>query len=365
MKVVIIGAGLTGACCALALAGEGHGVTVIDEHASGEATTASSGSAILYQTKDSPLHVGLTRKSLSLWDDLAAACDIPFSREGSHVLFAGEEQEEFVAQRAAMLRECGVAVERLARGDLEGRMPALHPDIRGAYYCPEDGEAHPRQSCIGILSAAVKAGVRVCLGERFEGIGSVGGTHVRTSEQTIACDAVIVAAGHWTPAIVAPYGLDVPSIPERGEQLLTYPAPRLLKGRIISARYTRGKKAGAFVGLALGQEYDGRIKIGSTREPGQTERVTSERARAALLEELALAFPELARMPIERQTVGIRSGSPTGLPIVARGDQPVTLIAIDGMGGNGVAYAPLVADIAADMLAGRESEFAAGLRLQA
>lgn len=352
MRTTIIGAGLTGACCALRLAREGHDVTVVDAGKPGEGTTSNSGSAVLYQSKDSDLFVDMTRRSGELWDGLAREGAAPFRRHGSHVLFAGPEEEEFVARRAAFLTERGVAVQRLGRAELEASMPALHPDIEGAYFSAEDGEANPFESCTGILAAAVRAGVRLISASGSAEIDN--SKRVRTGgSETIEGDAVIIAAGPRTAALTAACGTELPVFPERGEQLQTYPMPPTLRGRILSARYTRGKAAGAFVGLALGQEPDMRIKIGSTREPGQSELVTSDRARSALLKELALCFPELAKLPIERHTVGIRVGSRTGRPIVAELPSSPGVFAIDGLGGNGVAFAPLLAELVAGLVAGR------------
>lgn len=44
MKILIVGAGLTGTCSALVLAHRGHDVTVIEKGELGRATTANSGS---------------------------------------------------------------------------------------------------------------------------------------------------------------------------------------------------------------------------------------------------------------------------------------------------------------------------------
>jgi glycine/D-amino acid oxidase-like deaminating enzyme len=354
VRTTVIGAGLTGACCALALVRTGHDVVLVDAGEPGRGTTSNSGSAVLYQSKDSDLFIDMTRRSGELWDKLAVAGAAPFRRHGSHVLFSSPEEEEFVARRAAFLNERGVTVRRLGRSALEASMPALHPNIEGSYFCKEDGEANPFESCIGILDAAVRAGVRLLPQAGSAEVAPGGGRTVRTEKGgAIDGDAVVVAAGPRTAAIAAACGTELPVFSERGEQLQTYPMRPMLRGRILSARYTRGKAAGAFVGLALGQEPDMRIKIGSTREPGQSELVTSERARSALLEELALCFPKLAEMPIERHTVGVRIGSRTGRPIVAELPSNPGVFVIDGAGGNGIAFAPLLGELAASLIAGR------------
>lgn len=367
MKIAIIGAGLTGACCALALAREGHRVEVFDSARVGTRTSANSGSAILFQTKDNPLLIALTARSLALWDGLAASGLAPFRRDGSLCLFSTAEDEAFLAERAALLRSHGIAVTALGSVELSGKLPELHSDIAGAFHCAEDGEANPHLSAVGIAKAAAEARAAfrldtevtslVMQGGRVVGLESAAGRH--------SADAVIVAAGPQTAAFVAPFGIALPVTPERGEQLLTPPQPPLLKGRILSPRYMRGKTLRSFAGLALGQEPDGRIKIGSTREPGETALETSQRGREALLSDLASCLPELASLPIERHTVGLRSSSKTGRPIVSICPTVDGLFVVDGLAGNGVAFAPLIGEILAGLVAGRGHEFADDLRLPA
>jgi len=365
MKIVIVGAGLTGICCSYELARAGHAVTVLDGGPIGGETTSNCGSAVLLQTKDNAFMLELTRASMVLWDVLARDCGAPFRRHGSHVVFAGTDEEAFAAERAALLQERGIAVERLDRSAVLASLPGLHPDIRGSFYCAEDGEANSFYSCMAIATAAVRAGARVYLGERCEEVMTQSGhaVAVRTANGTIPCDAVILAAGPWTAALAAKHGVTLPVYPERGQQLLTAPMPPTLRGRIVSARYLLGKKYGAFASLVVGQEPDGRIKIGSTREPREADPVRSDAGRDALLSELALCIPELARLPIERHTVGVRSVSKTTRPIVAELPACAGVIAIDGLAGNGVAFAPLIAQVVADVAAGRANRFADRLAL--
>ena len=365
MKIVIVGAGLTGICCAYELVRAGHTVTVLDSGPIGGETTSNCGSAVLLQTKENEFMLELTLASLALWDALARDCGAPFRRDGSHVVFAGADEETFAAERAALLQARGITIQSLDRKAALACVPGLHPDIRGSFYCAEDGEANSFYSCVAITTAAVRAGARILLGERCNEVVIHAGrvSAARTASGDIPCDAVIVAAGPWTASFVANYGMTLPVYPERGQQLLTPPMPPTLKGRIVSARYLLGKKHGAFASLVVGQEPDGRIKIGSTREPREAEPIRSDAGRDALLHELALCIPELARAPIERHTVGVRSVSRTGRPIVAELPGCAGVIAIDGLGGNGVAFAPLMATVVADAVSGRANSFADRLAL--
>lgn len=366
MKILIVGGGLTGACCAFALVRSGHEVVVLESGNAGEGTTNNSGSAILYQSKDNDLFVEMTRRSMELWDELRDLGIAPFRRDGSHVLFSGDDEEAFAVKRANFLAGHGVKVERLDRAALENVLPGLHHLVTGSYFCAEDGEANPYQSCMGITTAAKAAGASFIFNDAFKDIefssrgitGAVAG-----SGRRIPCDAIILAAGAGTAQLASQFGVPLAVSPERGEQLLTPPMPLILKGRILNVRYMRGKTLGAFAGLALGQEPDGRLKIGSTREPGQSELVTSERGRDALLEEMSLCLPHLASLPIARHTVGIRMSSASGRPIVAQLPSHAGLFAIDGLGGNGVAFAPLIAELAVKLVEGKSDRIAAELKI--
>ena len=364
-QVVIVGAGVVGACCAYYAARAGQRVVVLDSHEVGTRTTAASGSAVVYQTKREPLLIDLTRRSKALYAELERDIGVAYRVDGSLILFRDPAEGEFVGKRAEWLKRLGVEVVVLDRAKLEARLPDVGPEVQGASYAPDDAEVVPQAACRAIARAAERLGVSIWTRTPVTGFdvagGRVGG--VFTPEGTIPCAQVVLAGGPWTGDLAGQLGVALPLRPQKGEMLFTDPLPPRLRGRILSANYLMGKFGaksapdGFAVGLAIGQEPDGAIKIGSTREWAEFNLEPTERAREALLEEVGRYLPAIARLPIRRRTVGLRPYCALKRPIVCRLERPVGVVLACGHGGDGVALAPITGSLVADLLSGKTTGF--------
>jgi glycine/D-amino acid oxidase-like deaminating enzyme len=356
MHVVIVGAGLTGLCCALSLRARGSDVTLLEADQVGRGTSANSGSAILFQTKDKDALLEWTSGAMALWEAIAKQTGAPYRVHGSLVFFRSNDEESYLGKRSDWLRGRGIPIETLSRAQLDKKMDGLHPSIRGASYCPKDAEANAYDSCRSIAAFLSGQGVSIRTDTNFLTVERAASELVvQTSKGAIRCDALVVAAGPATSTLAKQFGIDLGVVAEKGEQLLTVPVAGRLRGRYLSCRYLQGKAAAAHLaGMAVGQEPDGRIKIGSTRERGKSDLQPTAEGREALLEEVRSYLPEIAAIPIEQHTVGVRCVSPTGLPILQAIAPDERIVFIDGLGGNGVAFGPLVGQKLCGALLGGE-----------
>lgn len=359
-QVVVIGAGIIGSACAYYAARAGCRVTVFDAGEIGGATTAFSGSSVLEQTKSSPLLLDLTRRSKELYEALRRDLEVPYQVAGSLILFRTPEEEAFLADRASWLRTHGVQVDLLGAAELRRQLPGVAEAVRGATYAPRDAEVPPREACLAIAQGAQRLGALFRPGVAVTALEVAGGRvrGIVTPGGGVACDEVVLAAGPWTGRIAAWIGLAVPIRSQKGELLLTDPTTVTLPGRILSAGYLMSKFGpksapdGFSAGMVVGNEPDGSIKIGSTREWAELEATITTRARQALLEEVRRYLPEVATCPIRRQTAGLRPYSLLQRPIIGRPQGLHGLIVASGHGGDGIALAPITGWLVAQLIAG-------------
>jgi sarcosine oxidase subunit beta len=359
-QVVVIGGGIIGSACAYYAVRAGCRVTVFDAGEIGGAATAFSGSSVLEQTKSSPLLLDLTRRSKGLYEALKRDLEVPYQVAGSLILFRTPEEETFLIDRSSWLRTHGVKVDMLSAAELRRRLPGVAEAVRGATYAPRDAEVPPREACMAIAQGAARLGAVFRPGVAVTALDAAGGRirGVVTQGGSVACDEVVLAAGPWTGRVAAWIGLTVPIRSQKGELLLTDPTDASLPGRILSAGYLMSKFGpksapdGFSVGLAVGREPDGSIKIGSTREWAELEATTTTRARQALLEEVRQYLPDLAACSIRRQTAGLRPYSLLQRPIIGRPQRLHGLIVASGHGGDGIALAPITGWLVAQLIAG-------------
>ncbi|HYM92326.1 MAG TPA: FAD-dependent oxidoreductase [bacterium] len=359
LKVVVAGAGIIGATCAYYAARAGHRVTVFDPGEIGAATTAVSGSSVLAQTKTSPLLLDLTRRSQALYEELKRDLGVPYQVEGSLILFRTANEEAFVRDRCVWLRAQGVRVDMLSGAEVRTQVPSVAARVRGAAYAPLDAEVAPREAAVAIAHGAAQLGAVFSTGIPVTDLDVAGGSirGVVTPAGSTACDEVVLAAGPWTGRIAAPHGIAVPIRPQKGELLFTGPAQVPLRGRVLAATYLMSKFGtqspdGFSAGLVVGREPDGSIKIGSTRECAQFDTTPTARAREILLREAREYVPDVAALPIRRQTAGLRPYSLLKRPIIGRVPGVGGLILACGHGGDGIALAPITGWLVAQFIEG-------------
>lgn len=306
-EVTVAGAGALGLCIALALARRGARVTVCDPAPVGDnASGVAAGMlAPVFETVLDPAggdHLDLLRTARDGWADFA---DIPVDRSGA--VYCGDRPD---AVRA--------------------RLDALGADWRETADGPlstEDWRLDPGAAMTRLYVMNERAGVR------FE-------------TRAVAPDEA---------------GLTVLATGAGGGGL----APELanltpIKGHIL--RLAGGPATGPVLraeGVYLCPDTAGAV-LGATMEPGLDDRRVDPAQVAALRGRGERLWPGLANLRA-RADVGVRAGTPDGLPLVGWSARPNTLLAV-GARRNGWLLAPLVARTIAAYVAGDDpGPFAARL----
>lgn len=363
--MVIVGAGIIGAACAAALAKAGLRVRVLERGRTGGGTTAAGGGMLSLATKSPGAALRLARRSLASTVAIGEQREIGLRRGGSLTLARGAADAAQLAERARLLVGEGVEARLLKGEQARAAEPCLSAAVAGALHCPGDAQVDPALLCAALLAEARAAGAVVEEGEEVIAIAASDGrvTAVRTAGGTIAAERVLIAAGAWSAALLAPFDPRWRDwlLPRAGALLRSDPEPPLARHLLLEAGYFAGKRAdNESVSFTLQQTWDGRLLLGGWRafrgfDPGDAP-AAAIRARGGEF------VPSLARARFAATSVGLRPWTPDGLPLVGPVG-PEGLWVAAGHEGDGVAMAAVTGEIvAAGMTGGGATEDAVALR---
>jgi sarcosine oxidase subunit beta len=378
--VVVVGGGVVGCACALALADRGLGVVVLER--AGLAAGASGRNRGLLLPHPEPGSEVLYRESVAGYRRLAEEGGIAFDlRPTALLVVAADDAGLAEAERlAAVLVGFGHAVEPLDPAMLAKLEPCLAPDLAGGYRQDEGWELDPTAATLALAAAARRAGAvfrthdqahRLLVeGDRVTGVVVDGGP--------LAAGAVVLATGPWTRPLAARAGVDLPVGGARGWLLQTAPLPWTVGHTLLDAGWatpgdptspgrapTVEELAGGADGtepwsaFALQQGAGGHAVVGgslaaSLREDSEHPETARGLARRALR-----FVPGLAGVPVVAAWSGVRPVTPDGHPLVGPVPGLAGLWVAAGHGPIGVLAAPATARMLAEHLVGGRPDPAA------
>lgn len=417
MKVVITGAGVVGMATAWQLANEGHEVTVLERRdGPGLETSFANGGQLSYSyvaplagpgvlakvpgwllRRDAPLR-WQPRLDLAQWRWLAGfvrACtaahsdattrkllrlafhsrdrmrdllarhpfDFDFARRGK--LIVHRDPASFDAARRLLAFQASLgseqqALDRDACVALEPALAGIRDHIAGAIHTPSEEVADCHRFCVGLagllrshahvsmrFSTAVRAIVR--RGDTVTG--------VETDRGFEPADAVVLAGGVGSAALLRPLGLRAPLWPLKGYSI-TVPVRSGACAPHISVTDFARKIVYARIGNTL--RVAGMADL--TGRPDRPDtRVDPQRA-ATLVDETRSVFGDLVdgqALDDLQPWAGQRPATPSGLPLI--GPSRVRGLWLNiGHGGLGFTLAMGSASLLADLMAGRAPAVEAG-----
>jgi glycine oxidase len=338
---IVVGGGVIGCAVAYYLSTFGVRPLLLERGAlAAEASGANAGmvsasSGLAGRTLD------YSRKSMELLarDAEELGRPVEFVRQGRLMLALTPEHLAEMHAFAIGLSRGGLDARLLSGDDARALDPTLGPAILGAVYIPEDGHVNPFLLTHAYASGAKRRGAIIRQGVQVTRIEVSKGrvTGVSTRSGRVEAPLVIVAAGAWSPSLLAPLGIALPISPGRGQMLATVAIPPL------TARVLRSPVVG------LRQDVRGHVIIGSTVEyVGFTKAVTPP--VLARLCRLALAIaPALQGVPIVRAWAGLRPMTPDGLAIIDAVPSTSGLILASGHSRTGVTYASVTGWLVAQL----------------
>ena len=311
---VIGGGGITGAFTAYLLARDGHAVVLLDGGtASYRATSCNPGGInplhgpglpvpmAEFYLSSHKLHAQLREEIMSL-----SGTDYGFRViDRLFLAFSVQEQEQLQAMGQQYAAQPGFSAQWLTPNELKALDGRISDRAVGGLFTNGNAIVDGELYCEALLQSAIKLGCRYINSDASDVVVTAGRvTHVKTTAETIACEAAIIAAGYNTAAFCGRLGLSVPVAPLKGELLVVK-----LPGAPLEFDVTRGLSG--FYQLRDNLYWLGGTKVSPEDEPG-----VSEQGRRDILAGIDTMLPGIGPIEIVAHEAGYRPESTDKLPIV-------------------------------------------------
>jgi glycine/D-amino acid oxidase-like deaminating enzyme len=355
--VVVIGGGIVGAAAAAILAEAGARVTLVERE--GLASGASGANSGVVQHPFDAILAGLYHETVALYRELSAA-DVGFRMPGepAGLLYLSVDETAVRGVGSALRAAFPELDVEVVTGAVLDR---LEPAVAAGLWACRVGMGYPIPpggSTYAFATLAERRGAVVRLG-RSAALDLVGDEVVGAvvDGRRIPCDAVLVAAGPWTPAIIDPTGRWTPI--------------RESWGVVVEADLPHGPRhvvEEAEIGAEIGAEFGGGTApdtqtdfslvplagiaaVGSTfldQEPDPAAWIEPILSRAATF------VPGVVDAPIRGVRACARPQSADGRPLVGRVPGRRGLWVCAGHGPWGISTGPASARLVADAILGQE-----------
>ncbi|MET9391234.1 FAD-binding oxidoreductase [Streptomyces sp. NPDC006624] len=358
--VVVVGAGVVGAACALYAARAGLDVVVVDRGAVAGGTTGAGEGNLLVSDKEPGPELGLALLSARLWAELAGqglGRAVEYEAKGGVVVARSETALAALEKLAAGQRAAGVEAVAVSPDRLPDLEPHLAPGLAGGMHYPQDAQVMPALAAAHLLRAS---GARLVTGREVTDVlrgtdGRVRG--VRTERGDLHAPAVVNAAGTWGGEVAARAGAPLPVLPRRGFVLVTEPLPPRIRHKVYAADYVAdvaSDSAALQTSPVVEGTPAGPVLIGASRERVGFDRSLSLPALRALAAGATGLFPFLADVRAVRAYAGFRPYLPDHLPAIGPDPRVPGLLHACGHEGAGVGLATGTGRLIARALTGRE-----------
>jgi glycine/D-amino acid oxidase-like deaminating enzyme len=377
-RVVIVGGGIVGCATAYFAAREGLDVTLLEREHVGYGASGRNPGFVWLHCRNPGFPLEIARAGRRLYPELLDELPEPFEfrAEGGVIFFNTPEQgrvfEEFVAAR----RRDGLDVELVDGAVVRRLVPPIRADVLGASYCAEDAQIDAPAVVRALAAGARAEGAQLREGATVTGLLRSGDdvVGVSTDAGDVRGDAVVIAAGAWSTALLAAAGVHVAIGAERLQLIATEPLPLrigpLVYGPLASKQYRlfrelpswdaelfrAGYESARGIELLhlLAQRADGRLLLGCAMDyPEELDARPTLAGIAAIAEAIATDYPGLADAPIDRVWAGLLPYTSDTMPVIDEAE-PGLFVASGHVYGN--AAGPMTGRLIAQLLQGRPPE---------
>jgi glycine oxidase len=340
--VIVVGAGLIGCAVAHALSRAGAAVCVLDANVPGSgASQASAGMLCPYiEGEEDPVLQALGAESLALYDAFIARTQrdsdltVPYVRDGTLQVADNDEDADALRHTAERLYAHGVPCQ-FVEGDAVRDIEPMATTQQAALLIEVHGAVRVRDLVEALRVGAIHHGARFMHAERVARVlRADGGLAVETHARTFAAPHVIVTAGAWSMQLPVEGHPVIPTHPVRGQLL------RLQTHGSALRRVVWGRECYL---VPWGDE----VLVGATSEQAGFDARATVAGVTHLCRAAQVVVPQLADATFSEVRVGLRPGSPDGMPLIGASSHAPGLIYATGHYRHGALLAPLTAELVA------------------
>ena len=350
--VLIVGAGIVGAACALEFVVSGLTVTVVEAAVVGGGATAA-GMGHIVVMDDSEAQFQLTNYSEGLWQELAPQlpADCEYLPCGTMWVAADEEEFAEVLRKHQFYSTRNVPSQILNGPDLAEAEPKLRPGLAGGLLVPGDGVVYAPCVARYLLEEAEKRGARVCARQQVAAIGE--GVVTLSDGSSLSAGLVVNAAGTAARTLVP--GLDIQ--PRKGHLLITDRYPGFVRHQLIELGYLKSAHSLTSDSVAFNVQprLTGQLLIGSSRQYGLEDPAVDYPILSRMLRRAVEYMPELAQVSGIRVWTGFRAATADKLPLIGRAPGFSRVYIASGHEGLGITTALGTAKLLVDQILDRPS----------
>ena len=370
-RVIVVGAGINGVTGAIELKKRGHNVTLVDPgplpHPLAASTDISKAVRRAYGADED--YTALAERSIKLWRKWNEEFGVELYHEVGVMFVRGREMKpgDFEHASFKLLERRGHKIERMNSAHLWNRFPAWNPELyRDGVLELEAGYAESGRVVATLIGRAKSLGVELREGVRFSRLDEDGGRVsgiVLEDGQQIDADFVVMAVGAWTPYLL-PFtkkffranGQPVFHLKPRQPELFASKRFPVFGADITTTGY---------YGFPI--DRDGVVKIanhgpGREMSPESPKRAVTAEDEQNLREFLTSTFPSLADAPIVYSRVCMYCDTHDGHFWIAADPDRQGLVIAAGDCGHGFKFAPVLGEIIADAVEGKDNPLLAKFR---
>jgi D-amino-acid dehydrogenase len=396
-RIVVVGGGVIGVCCAYYLAKCGAAVTLLERDEVGQGASFGNAGTIapghgpinrpgrvlqaVRSLRDelSPLYVAprwdpalarwLWRFSRKCTEEHVEHClsvlgpmghttrelfqrlveeeslDCGYRQAGYYEVFRTQSALDNAWREAELQRAHGYHPEALEGPAMREREAAVNRGVVGAVFFPEAGTVNPHRFVLAMAERAQAYGASVVTGADVAEIlivnGAVSGVRT-TAREEVACDLVLIAAGAYTPRLTRNLGITLPLQPAKGYHRDRDPekggAPPLRNTVMLGEKSVFCTPMDGFVRFAGTLEFSG----------------VNHEIRQPRLEQLTNAarfyLDGMADQAALSEWCGLRPCVSDGLPVIGPVPGLVGLFLATGHGMLGLTLGPVTGRLVADCM---------------
>ena len=358
---IVIGAGVVGACSALALTNAGLKVLVIDRGPVASGTTGAGEGNILVSDKEPSPELTLALRSRDAWFELNTDIGGGFELEakGGIVVSRSEKGISDLKKLAALQRADGIDAQEVDGKALLNLEPHLSSSVEFGVLYPQDAQCQPMLAAAQIMRAVRKRGGSFVQGENVLSIDSVNGNVVglTTDKNKYSTPIVVNATGTWAGEVARLAGSDLPIMPRRGFILVTAPAPKLVHHKVYDADYVANVASGDAdlqSSAVVEGTASGTILIGASRERVGFKNDLDVSILRQLARQAISLFPVLENIQLLRAYRGFRPYAPDHLPVIGEDAKVKGLWHAAGHEGAGIGLAPATGELISKLITGNK-----------